>query len=105
MRVLSWLLATPLALLLLIHPGAMLDSQGRYSHSLLMLVMWGVSNAFIHGVGFAPRHWLWRALFSPWLGLGLCGLGYALLYLARDGVLQALVHRMQPGTPQAQAST
>ena len=39
MRVLSWLLATPLALLLLIHPGAMLDSQGRYSHSLLMLVM------------------------------------------------------------------
>ena len=39
LRVLSWLLATPLALLLLIHPGAMLDSQGRYSHSLLMLVM------------------------------------------------------------------
>lgn len=83
MRVLSWLLATPLALLLLIHPGAMLDSQGRYSHSLLMLVMWGVSCAFIHGVGFTPRHWLWRALFSPWLGWGLCGLGYALLYLAR----------------------
>lgn len=48
-----------------------------------MLVMWGVSCAFIHGVGFTPRLRLWRTLFSPWLGWGLCGLGYALLGLAQ----------------------
>ncbi|MGG2396103.1 cyd operon YbgE family protein [Pseudomonas sp. SH1-B] len=84
LRALSWLLATPMALILLIHPAAMLDSQGRYSHSLLMLVMWGVSCAFIHAVGFSPRHWLWRALFSPWLGWGLCALGYALLLTAQS---------------------
>ncbi|MCY1561487.1 hypothetical protein D9M68_987500 [compost metagenome] len=30
---------------------------------------------------------------------------HALLHLARDGVLQALVRRMQPAVPQAQAST
>ncbi|QTS88663.1 cyd operon YbgE family protein [Ectopseudomonas khazarica] len=83
LRALSWLLAMPMALVLLIHPGAMLDSQGGYSHSLLMLVMWGVSCAFIHGVGFTPRLRLWRTLFSPWLGWGLCGLGYALLGLAQ----------------------
>ena len=37
--------------------------------------------------------------------LGERARAHALLYLARDGVLQALVHRMQPGTPQAQANT
>jgi len=32
-------LAAPLALVLLIHPAAMLDGQGGYSHSQLMLVV------------------------------------------------------------------
>lgn len=31
-RLLSLLLASPLALVLLIHPAAMLDGQGGYSH-------------------------------------------------------------------------
>ncbi len=37
--VLSLLLAAPLALLLLIHPAAMLDGAGGYDHTRLMLVM------------------------------------------------------------------
>lgn len=82
-RVLSLLLAVPLALLLLIHPAAMLDGEGRYSHGLLMLVMLGVSAGFIHGVGFDPRGQPWRWLFGPVCGWLLMALGYALLLKAR----------------------
>ena len=61
-RAVSLLLASPLTLLLLIHPAAMLDSQGRYSHGLLMLVRLGISGGFVHGVGFDPRALHWRLL-------------------------------------------
>ncbi|SCX95900.1 cyd operon YbgE family protein [Pseudomonas flexibilis] len=82
-RAASLLLATPLALLLLIHPAAMLDAEGGYSHSLLMLVMWGISNGFIHGVGFDPHSRLWRTLFHPLGGWLLMGLGYLILWQAQ----------------------
>lgn len=82
-RVLSLLLAAPLALVLLIHPAAMLDGQGGYSHPQLMLVMWGISVGFVHGVGFVPRHWLWRLLFHPLIGWLLMGLGYLILWQAQ----------------------
>lgn len=82
-RALSLLLAGPLALLLLIHPAAMLDAQGGYSHGLLMLVMLGVSAGFIHGVGFDPRTLPWRWLFGPVLAWGLMALGYGLLLRAQ----------------------
>ena len=82
-RAASLLLATPLALLLLIHPAAMLDAEGGYSHGLLMLVMWGISSGFIHGVGFDPHGRLWRTLFHPLGGWLLMGLGYLVLWRAQ----------------------
>lgn len=82
-RVLSLLLAAPLALVLLIHPAAMLDGQGGYSHPQLMLVMLGISVGFVHGVGFLPHHWLWRLLFHPLIGWPLMGLGYLILWQAQ----------------------
>jgi len=82
--VLSLLLATPLALLLLIHPAAMLDGAGGYDHSRLMLVMWGISAGFIHGVGFVSQHWLWRLLFHPAAAWLLMGLGYLILWRAQQ---------------------
>ena len=89
-RVLSLLLASPLALLLLIHPAAFLDDQGRYSHSLLMLVMLGISGGFIHGVGFDPLHRLWRLLFGPVCAWPLLSLGYLLLAQAQ-GLIPPLI--------------
>ena len=83
-RALSLLLASPLALLLLIHPEAMLDAQGRYSHSLLMLVMLGVAGGFVHGVGFDPYQRLWRWLFGPLLAWPLLLMGYGLLLRAQQ---------------------
>ncbi|WP_328516941.1 cyd operon YbgE family protein [Pseudomonas triclosanedens] len=82
-RALSLLLAVPMALLLLIHPAAMLDADGRYSHGLLVLVMLGVSAGFIHGVGFDPRSLPWRWLFGPVLAWVLMALGYGLLLRAQ----------------------
>ncbi len=78
-RTLSLLLAAPLAVVLLIHPAAMLDGQGGYSHPQLMLVMWGVSAGFVHGVGFVPRLWLWRWLLGPLVDWPLLALGYSIL--------------------------
>ncbi|MBX9912438.1 MAG: cyd operon YbgE family protein [Pseudomonadaceae bacterium] len=83
-RGLSLLLASPMALLLLIHPAAMLDTQGHYSHSLLMLVMLGVAGGFVHGVGFDPYQRVWRWLFGPLLAWMLLLLGYALLLRAQQ---------------------
>jgi cyd operon protein YbgE len=80
---LSLLLAAPLALVLLIHPAAMLDGQGGYSHPQLMLVMWGISAGFVHGVGFVPQWWGWRWLFHPLIGWPLMGLGYLILWQAQ----------------------
>ena len=57
----------------------MLDANGHYNHSMLMLVMVGISGGFIHGVGFIPRFWLWKWLFSPYIAWPLMILGYYIL--------------------------
>lgn len=77
----SFLLALPLAVILLVHPSLMLDANGYYNHSQLMLVMVGISGGFIYGVGFVPRFWLWKWLFSPWIAWPLMLLGYYIWFL------------------------
>lgn len=72
----SFLMALPLAAVLLIHPGAMLDANGHYNHSALMMVMIGISGGFIHGVGFLPQFWLLKWLFSPYVAWPLMLWGY-----------------------------
>ncbi|ALH96036.1 cyd operon YbgE family protein [Acinetobacter equi] len=78
----SCLLAFPLAAVLLVHPSAMLNSNGEYSHSAMMLIMIGISGGFIHGVGFQPRFWLWKWLFSPWIAWPLMIWGYYTWFIA-----------------------
>ena len=46
----SFLLALPLAAVLLLHPAAMLDANGEYSHRAMMYIMIGISGGFIHGI-------------------------------------------------------
>lgn len=74
--VISFLMALPLAAVLLIHPSMMLDADGHYSHRVMMLIMIGISGGFIHGVGFIPRLWIWKWLFSPFIAWPLMLLGY-----------------------------
>lgn len=76
--VISFLLALPLAAVLMIAPALMLDENGHYSHPMLMLVMLGISGGFVHGVGYIPKFWLWKWLFSPIVAWPLMLLGYYL---------------------------
>jgi len=78
-RALSMLLAGPLSLVMLLHPLALLDADGHYSHGLLALAMWGISAGFVHGVGFDPRALAWRWVFSPLVAWPLMLMGYILL--------------------------
>lgn len=78
-RVISLLLAAPLAVVLMINPALMLSAQGSYSHGLLILVMLGVSGGFVHGVGFDPQARLWALLFGPIVAWPLMLLGYVML--------------------------
>lgn len=80
--VISCLLAFPLAAVLLVHPAAMLDANGEYSHRAMMFIMIGISGGFIHGVGFIPRHWFWKWLFSPFLAWPLMLWGYYTWFLS-----------------------
>ena len=34
--------------------------------ALAMALFWAMSAGFVRGVGFVPRLWVWRALFSGW---------------------------------------
>ncbi|WP_347455860.1 cyd operon YbgE family protein [Acinetobacter thermotolerans] len=77
----SCLLAFPLATVLLVHPAAMLDDSGTYSHRALMFIMIGISGGFIHGIGFVPRHKVWKWLFSPILSWPLMLWGYYTWFL------------------------
>lgn len=77
----SFLMALPLATVLLLHPAMMLDANGHYNHTVLMLVMIGISGGFIHGVGFLPRFWLWKWLFSPYVAWPLMVWGYYTWFL------------------------
>lgn len=79
--IISCLLAFPLAAVLLLHPAAMLDANGEYSHRAMMLIMIGISGGFVHGVGFTPRFWFWKWIFSPFLSWPLMLWGYYTWFL------------------------
>lgn len=76
------LLAFPLAAVLLLHPAAMLDANGEYSHRAMMWIMIGISGGFIYGVGFVPKFWAWKWLFSPYVAWPLMLYGYYTWFLA-----------------------
>ena len=76
LTIISFLSAMPLAAMLLLHPALLLDDQGHYSHSAIMLIMIGISGGFIYGVGFIPRFWLWKWLFHPIVSFPLMLWGY-----------------------------
>ena len=54
-----------------VYPPLMADAAGKADHNLAMALFWAMNAGFIRGVGFVPRYWLWRALFSGWS----CALG------------------------------
>ena len=60
-----------------VYPYIAANGAGHADHALAMLLFWAMSAGLVRGVGFIPRHWVWRVLFSGWsceLALALFGL-------------------------------
>lgn len=57
-----------------LYPPLMADAAGQADHGLALAVFLAMSAGMIRGVGFVPRHPLWRILFSGWA----CALALAL---------------------------
>jgi cyd operon protein YbgE len=73
-RALSLVPAFALMILVTLFPRGLTTADGSpISHSALMLIMWGMSAGFVHGVGFVPHNRISRLLLGPvfaWLGMG-----------------------------------
>jgi len=67
-RLISFVMALSLTVLVLAYPRAIATSVSDVRHDLLALMMWGIAAGFIHGVGFVPRLTLWRLMFHPMTG-------------------------------------
>lgn len=49
-----------------LYPPLMADAAGQADHRLALALFWAMSAGFVRGVGFVPRLWPWRVLFSGW---------------------------------------
>lgn len=64
-----------------VYPLLFANAQGQADHALAMALFWAMSAGMVRGVGFVPRHWLWRGLFSGWA----CAVALALAAWIRWG--------------------
>lgn len=60
-------------------PRWLAHPSGAADHLLASFLFLAMSAGFVRGVGFIPRWWLWRVLFSGWT----CALGLALAAAAK----------------------
>jgi predicted membrane protein len=49
-----------------VYPFIMTNRAGDADHTLATLLFWAMSAGLVRGVGFIPRHRMWRVLFSGW---------------------------------------
>ena len=49
-----------------IYPLLLANSNGSVNHGLLMALFWAMSAGLVRGVGFVPRAFVWKLLFSGW---------------------------------------
>ena len=85
-RGISLLVALTLMMLVTLLPRGLTTEDGSpISHGVLVLIMWGMSAGFVHGVGFIPRNRILRVLLGPvvaWLWMGV-GLAFYVAYFLR----------------------
>jgi cyd operon protein YbgE len=84
---LSLLAAIALVALIVFYPRAVATSTQDIHHGRLLVMMWGISAGFVHGVGFVPRSRLLGFLLGPfaaWLLMG--GSFLAMIVLAKGGL-------------------
>lgn len=49
-----------------IYPPLLARTNGTVDHGLLMALFWAMSAGLVRGVGFVPRAFVWKLLFSGW---------------------------------------
>jgi len=49
-----------------VYPLLFARADGRADHALALALFWAMSAGFVRGVGFLPRAWGWRLMFSGW---------------------------------------
>ena len=60
-------MAVSLSLTLLFAAPLFADKIQGAGRGILMLGLLGIAGGFVHGVGFAPRHVIFKFLFNPWV--------------------------------------
>lgn len=81
-RALSLAAALAVTLFVTAYPRFFADTLQQVPHGALVLLMLGVSAAYVHGVGFVPdNRWL-KALFGPAAAWAMIGSAACLLALA-----------------------
>ncbi|MCO7579938.1 MULTISPECIES: cyd operon YbgE family protein [Pseudomonas] len=66
LHLLSLLIALAIMLACTLYPPLMATADGKADHALAIALFAAMSVAFVKGVGFVPRMWVWRGLFSGW---------------------------------------
>jgi predicted membrane protein len=82
-RAFSLAAAAILSLALMIYPYALGNSMDRATHMALPVLLFGVSGAFVHGIGYEPDNRFLRVLFGAPVAWILIALGIALLLIRR----------------------
>ena len=80
-RAVSLVLAIGVSVTLLVFPYLLGSPPSPRVHALLPVLLFGVSGAWVHGLGFVPRRRVWRILFGPlvaWPAIAIPGLLIAL---------------------------
>ena len=62
----SLLAAVVIMLVGSIYPLLFAAADGKADHRLATALFWAMSAGFVRGVGFVPKAWVWRLLFSGW---------------------------------------
>ena len=62
-----------------VNPLLFTSAAGRADHALTTALFWAMSAGFVRGVGFVPRIWIWRWIFSGWA----CAVGLLLASVIR----------------------
>lgn len=71
LRIITFLTALALMALIVLYPRAIADDMTSVPHGALVGLLFGMSIAWVWGLGFVPQRPLLRWIFSPWLAWAL----------------------------------
>lgn len=79
-RAVSFSAALAITVTVLIFPRTIALDMHSVPHGWLVLLMFGMSFGYVHGIGFVPHNpWL-KTVFSPWVAWPLMLLGSVMVF-------------------------